>query len=1372
MIQTLRVLFLTVLVLSMIMGAGNAFVNESEDVLMPPKQLMDLHGVHEVREISDSSSATPLSSPSQDDIQFTWSGSVTLAPGETFTVVPFNDETTEYVVNRTSALGALDAASVLGEFEYTIQKTDWGPFLYSIDEVVYNPATWDSWLYQVNGESAQVGFIDYELEDGDLIELWYGAWGSTPETADHVVTITARIQEPEPVPFSWSGSVTLAPGETFTVVPFNDETTEYVVNRTSALGALDAASVLGEFEYTIQKTDWGPFLYSIDEVVYNPATWDSWLYQVNGESAQVGFIDYELEDGDLIELWYGAWGSTPETADHVVTITVMISGDESDPGDDPAPPINQTILWKKDLQEFIGATPLVTGNSVIVGVWPDMVFTPGEEYHLFSLDAETGEEIWRNPLGVGEGTVSSAELYEGRILVGCMDGRLYAIDAGDGTTLWSKKVEKGRLDDGNWHGLSTSPVVHDAIVYVNTRSNGTLHAFSVDGEPLWSYVTGNQTFVYSSPAYAKGTIFFAGHTIDHVLVAVNASSGNEIWTVPVGSQIRSTPVIDDEIVYVTTTDSLYAFHATDGALLWILPISGAWSSPAVTDGRIYLGTNSDHALHCIDAISGEILWTFNANGKVDSSPAVADGVVYFATNTASGTIYAVTTDGEEIWRYQTTNYIMSSPAIIDGRLYIGTDEGFLYAFGDRPEQERAVASFTPNSTRGMSPLTVQFTDTSAGSDPLTWLWDFGDGNTSTDQHPSHIFMSAPEDLQTRYNVTLTVGNPYGPDSTAFDTITVISPPQAFAINESFNSSTRRTTEDIFLNCTGIHLFIPLNTSPLLNGTPIATLTAGIAPEIPNPPAGTTLRLADHVYTLGPAGATFDPPIAVTFGPFTTDEWATLFSSGITTTIRRYDGTDWIPLDDQVSDPVNRTITGHVSSFSIFAPITVSSGGASGGGGGGSDSPALVWRDVTLSPGTFSVTAGNSGKTYQVSRMTAFGALHASGVPYTIDDSYYGEYGSLFINGIEGRANSGTQGWMYQVNGVSPAVGANVQTVQAGDTVVFFWSEGMSSTPATSPHVIPLRIRASGSTGSSVGSVPSTVLMQNTIKDNLSSRMVSRNIYLMVPFGVEITRSSQGQNFRVDQKHLKSRGADLMIHQDSVHLISEGVTHILKGTGIREQSGVIFGNLEEIRVEIDPIDASLEGVGYMHAGAAINLALLPEESSLIITFYESPDDTQLERIRSSASQEGYELHDISHLVSFWPVNLVNTRHIKDATVSLSAPSAWVHGEDRGDKILVCSLHEDGSVTFINPEKTGSSEDTVTYSAYSPDGLSTFAIISVREKLRDQVAGTTPVRSSADPTEETRADGGSGPSIVLVSVLLIGGIVAVSCSGLWYTKWRGR
>ncbi|AKB53000.1 cell surface protein (plasmid) [Methanosarcina barkeri MS] len=63
-----------------------------------------------------------------------------------------------------------------------------------------------------------------------------------------------------------------------------------------------------------------------------------------------------------------------------------------------------------------------------------------------------------------------------------------------------------------------------------------------------------------------------------------------------------------------------------------------------------------------------------------------------------------------------------------------------------------VASFTADPTEGSAPLTVQFTDTSTNS-PTQWNWDFGDGNTSTEQNPVHVFSD-----EGMYSVTLVAIN--------------------------------------------------------------------------------------------------------------------------------------------------------------------------------------------------------------------------------------------------------------------------------------------------------------------------------------------------------------------------------------------------------------------------------------------------------------------------------------------------------------------------------------------------------------------------------------------------------------------------------------
>jgi beta propeller repeat protein len=64
-----------------------------------------------------------------------------------------------------------------------------------------------------------------------------------------------------------------------------------------------------------------------------------------------------------------------------------------------------------------------------------------------------------------------------------------------------------------------------------------------------------------------------------------------------------------------------------------------------------------------------------------------------------------------------------------------------------------VPDFTATPAYGLSPLTVRFADTSCGA-PLTWTWDFGDGNVSPVANPSNIFYQPGRE----FSVTLTINN--------------------------------------------------------------------------------------------------------------------------------------------------------------------------------------------------------------------------------------------------------------------------------------------------------------------------------------------------------------------------------------------------------------------------------------------------------------------------------------------------------------------------------------------------------------------------------------------------------------------------------------
>jgi len=91
------------------------------------------------------------------------------------------------------------------------------------------------------------------------------------------------------------------------------------------------------------------------------------------------------------------------------------------------------------------------------------------------------------------------------------------------------------------------------------------------------------------------------------------------------------------------------------------------------------------------------------------------------------------------------------------------------------------AEFSASPTTGNAPLTVDFSDLSTGGIITSWSWDFGDGGTSMEQNPSHIYAEGT------YTVSLTVTGPDGTNTNTkpnFITVGPLPPPPVAGFSAS------------------------------------------------------------------------------------------------------------------------------------------------------------------------------------------------------------------------------------------------------------------------------------------------------------------------------------------------------------------------------------------------------------------------------------------------------------------------------------------------------------------------------------------------------------------------------------------------------------
>jgi len=84
---------------------------------------------------------------------------------------------------------------------------------------------------------------------------------------------------------------------------------------------------------------------------------------------------------------------------------------------------------------------------------------------------------------------------------------------------------------------------------------------------------------------------------------------------------------------------------------WETKLAGHLTAPVVAGGILVTAAPEHHAVYALNAVSGELMWSFVAGGAVDSPPTVYDGTVIFGC--ADGSIYCLrASDGALAWRYR------------------------------------------------------------------------------------------------------------------------------------------------------------------------------------------------------------------------------------------------------------------------------------------------------------------------------------------------------------------------------------------------------------------------------------------------------------------------------------------------------------------------------------------------------------------------------------------------------------------------------------------------------------------------------------------------------------------------------------------------
>ncbi len=152
------------------------------------------------------------------------------------------------------------------------------------------------------------------------------------------------------------------------------------------------------------------------------------------------------------------------------------------------------------------------------------------------------------------------------------------------------------------------------------------------------------------------------------------------------AQYLSSPVAVNGRCYVgaslfqasNSLGAIECFDAIEGKLLWrALTRHPVFSSPVVADGRVYCGEglheDNDCKLYCLDAQTGQQLFSVQTHGHVEAAPTIVGEKVLFSAGGEG--FYCVRADtGKLLWR-SACGHSDSSAAVAGGRVYLGTAYG-------------------------------------------------------------------------------------------------------------------------------------------------------------------------------------------------------------------------------------------------------------------------------------------------------------------------------------------------------------------------------------------------------------------------------------------------------------------------------------------------------------------------------------------------------------------------------------------------------------------------------------------------------------------------------------------------------------------------
>src|SRR5258705_3112459 len=233
------------------------------------------------------------------------------------------------------------------------------------------------------------------------------------------------------------------------------------------------------------------------------------------------------------------------------------------------------------------------------------------------------------------------------VLPAVFSGRAFAQGL-DANALLKPQPNSWPIDHGDYSGQR-----HSRLTQITPANVGGLTL-------AWAFQTGQATQIKSSPIVANGILYVS--IPDHVW-AVDARTGAQIWhyTYPANEGLhighRGVAVYKDSVYLTTPDDHLVCLDARDGTVRWNVVLAdvkqGYWTSvaPLIVRDHVLVGVSGDFdnipgMLKSLSADTGETQWTFYSTPPPGASGGATVGDILMSPNNRTRFDFSIVREGE------------------------------------------------------------------------------------------------------------------------------------------------------------------------------------------------------------------------------------------------------------------------------------------------------------------------------------------------------------------------------------------------------------------------------------------------------------------------------------------------------------------------------------------------------------------------------------------------------------------------------------------------------------------------------------------------------------------------------------------------------